>query len=135
MILHKKHAFIECFCTINGHRVVFVDQWKGNKIAGLIDVSIRFGLSGKLALQTVQSLSGGEQTKVKLCCLALQPTHLLVLDEPTTHLDINVKSALKQALIEYSGAVIVVSHEREFVDDWPDRNVDVQAFQTNTNAE
>lgn len=94
----------------------------------------RFGLSGKLALQVVQSLSGGEQTKVKLCCLALQPTHLLVLDEPTTHLDVNVKSALKQALIEYSGAVIVVSHEREFVEDWPDRIVDVQSFQTNVHA-
>ncbi|MBV7263451.1 ABC-F family ATP-binding cassette domain-containing protein [Photobacterium sp. WH24] len=86
----------------------------------------RFGLSGKLALQPVGSLSGGEQTKVKLCRLALQPVNLLVLDEPTTHLDATVKAALKQALIDFSGTVIMVSHERDFVAGWPDRVVDIQ---------
>jgi len=58
--------------------------------------------------------------------LAQNPTNLLVLAEPTTHLDVTVKAALKQALIEYSGTIIVVSHERSFVADWPDRIVDIQ---------
>lgn len=88
----------------------------------------RFGVAGKLAIQPIESLSGGEQTKVKLCCLALKPTNLLVLDEPTTHLDMEVKAALKQALMEYTGTVIIVSHEQSFVADWPDRIVDIQSI-------
>ncbi|MDO6707218.1 ABC-F family ATP-binding cassette domain-containing protein [Photobacterium sp. 1_MG-2023] len=86
----------------------------------------RFGLSGKLALQPIHSLSGGEQTKVKLCRLALQPTNLLVLDEPTTHLDARVKAALKQALMDYTGTLILVSHERDFVAGWPDKVINIQ---------
>ncbi|WP_330960970.1 ABC-F family ATP-binding cassette domain-containing protein [Photobacterium sp. 53610] len=94
----------------------------------------RFGVSGKLAIQPIRSLSGGEQTKVKLCRLALQPTNLLVLDEPTTHLDAKVKSALKQALKDYNGTLIVVSHEKDFVAGWPDRVVDIQSVQTSASA-
>ncbi|MCG9676692.1 ABC-F family ATP-binding cassette domain-containing protein [Vibrio sp. Isolate24] len=88
----------------------------------------RFGLSGKLTLQPIHSLSGGEQTKVKLCRLALQPTNLLVLDEPTTHLDASVKQALQQALIDYKGTLILVSHEREFVAGWPDKVINIQTM-------
>lgn len=88
----------------------------------------RFGVSGKLAKQPLKLLSGGEQTKVKLCCLALKPTNLLVLDEPTTHLDMEVKTALKQALMEYTGTVLIVSHEQSFVAGWPDRVVDMQSI-------
>ncbi|MCS6095975.1 ABC-F family ATP-binding cassette domain-containing protein [Shewanella baltica] len=107
---------------------------------GLDDKAVRqqlaqFGVSGKLAMQPIRTLSGGEQTKVKLCRLAQNPTNLLVLDEPTTHLDVTVKAALKQALIEYSGTIIVVSHERSFVADWPDRIVDIQAIITAQDAE
>lgn len=88
------------------------------------------GIGGKLALQPIASLSGGEQTKVKLCALALKPTNILVLDEPTTHLDIEVKAVLQQALINYSGAIIVVSHEPSFVQGWPDRVIDIQQLNT-----
>ena len=88
----------------------------------------RFGITGKLALRPIASLSGGEQTRVKLCRLTLQPTNLLVLDEPTTHLDATVKAALQRALHDYPGTVVVVSHEREFVAHWPDRVVDIHAF-------
>ncbi|MEV3816800.1 ABC-F family ATP-binding cassette domain-containing protein [Aeromonas salmonicida] len=88
----------------------------------------RFGITGKLALRPIASLSGGEQTRVKLCRLTLQPTNLLVLDEPTTHLDATVKAALQRALHDYPGTVVAVSHEREFVAHWPDRVVDIHAF-------
>ncbi|UAK73344.1 ABC-F family ATP-binding cassette domain-containing protein [Aeromonas enteropelogenes] len=88
----------------------------------------RLGIGGKLAIQPISALSGGEQTRVKLCRLALQPTHLLILDEPTTHLDAGTKAALRQALCDYPGSVLAVCHEPAFVADWPDRVVDIQQF-------
>lgn len=88
----------------------------------------RFGITGKQAVQPIASLSGGEQTRVKLCRLALQPSNLLVLDEPTTHLDAGVKAALQQALQDYPGTVVLVCHEREFVAHWPDRVVEIPSF-------
>lgn len=85
----------------------------------------QFGISGRKAQQALATLSGGEQTKVKLCCLAVTNTNVLILDEPTTHLDVDVKSALKEALIRYQGTVVIVSHESEFVSGWPDRVLDI----------
>lgn len=84
-----------------------------------------FGISGSKSLQPLRSLSGGEQTKVKLSCLAVSKSNVLVLDEPTTHLDVDVKAALKQALCTYAGTVIVVSHEPDFLADWPDKVIDM----------
>ncbi|ENM5902822.1 ABC-F family ATP-binding cassette domain-containing protein [Vibrio mimicus] len=95
----------------------------------------QFGLSGKMVLQPISSLSGGEQTKVKLCQLTLQPTHMLILDEPTTHLDNTVKSALKQALVRYSGTLIVVSHEEDFIHGWLDKTIDIQALTSSTTTQ
>lgn len=95
----------------------------------------QFGLSGKMVLQPISSLSGGEQTKVKLCQLTLQPTHMLILDEPTTHLDNTVKSALKQALVRYSGTLIVVSHEEDFIHGWLDKTIDIQALTASTTTQ
>ncbi|MGL6231733.1 ABC-F family ATP-binding cassette domain-containing protein [Aeromonas rivipollensis] len=88
----------------------------------------RIGIRGKLALQPIAALSGGEQTRVKLCRLALQPSNLLLLDEPTTHLDAAVKAALQQALQDYAGTVVVVCHEQSFVADWPDRVLDIHSL-------
>ncbi|UTV30272.1 ABC-F family ATP-binding cassette domain-containing protein [Photobacterium atrarenae] len=85
----------------------------------------RFGVSGRKAQQSLATLSGGEQTKVKLCCLAAEKTNLLILDEPTTHLDVDIKSALKEALMRYDGTVVLVSHEAEFVRGWPDKVFDI----------
>ncbi|TNI62621.1 multidrug ABC transporter ATP-binding protein [Aeromonas media] len=88
----------------------------------------RVGITGKLALQPIAALSGGEQTRVKLCRLALQPSNLLLLDEPTTHLDAALKAALQQALQDYAGTVVVVCHEQAFVAGWPDRVLDIHAL-------
>lgn len=65
----------------------------------------------------VRVLSGGEQAKVKLAKLMNHPSNLLVLDEPTNHLDKDAKEALKQALKEYTGSILMVSHEPEFYRD------------------
>ncbi len=72
------------------------------------------GLTAKQVLLPIERLSGGEQTKLKLCSLLIEPHNLLILDEPNNHLDKNAKSALAKAINEFSGACIVVSHEKGF---------------------
>ncbi|KNE22432.1 ABC-F family ATP-binding cassette domain-containing protein [Virgibacillus pantothenticus] len=78
----------------------------------------RCGLRSEHIFQELSSLSGGEQTKVRLCKLMLADSNFLILDEPTNHLDIATKNALKEALENYTGTLILVSHERYFYQDW-----------------
>ena len=63
----------------------------------------------------IKVLSGGERARVSLCKLLLEPYNLLIMDEPTNHLDIISKDLLKQALDTYNGSLIIVSHDREFL--------------------
>ncbi|WP_077611034.1 ABC-F family ATP-binding cassette domain-containing protein [Clostridium sp. Marseille-P2415] len=81
----------------------------------------RCGIYSKHADQSIGTLSGGEQAKVKLCLLTLRPCNFLLMDEPTNHLDIQAKESLKTALSRFPGTVLFVSHEESFYRDWVGR--------------
>ena len=80
-----------------------------------------FLFTGEDIDKKVQVLSGGEKTRLSLCKLLLQPNNFLVLDEPTNHLDMASKEILKDALVSYSGTLLLVSHDRGFLDGLTDR--------------
>jgi len=75
----------------------------------------RFGFAGERATQKVGSLSGGERARLALALITRDAPHLLILDEPTNHLDVDAREALVQALNSYSGAVVIVSHDRHMI--------------------
>lgn len=83
----------------------------------------RFGFSGHKATTKVAKLSGGERARLALALITREAPHLLILDEPTNHLDVDAREALVQALNDYRGAVILISHDRHMVELTADRLV------------
>jgi ATP-binding cassette subfamily F protein 3 len=83
----------------------------------------RFGFSGPKATTQVAKLSGGERARLALALITRDAPHLLILDEPTNHLDVDAREALVQALNDYEGAVILISHDRHMVELTADRLV------------
>ena len=75
----------------------------------------RFGFSGDKATMQVEKMSGGERARLALALITRDAPHMLILDEPTNHLDVDAREALVQALNDYSGAVVVVSHDRHML--------------------
>jgi ATP-binding cassette subfamily F protein 3 len=83
----------------------------------------RFGFSGDKATTKVGKLSGGERARLALALITRDAPHLLILDEPTNHLDVDAREALVQALNDYTGAVVLVSHDRHMLELTADRLV------------
>jgi ATP-binding cassette, subfamily F, member 3 len=105
---------------LNGEKTVFQtidDIAKGDIRAKMRDILAAFLFRGDEIDKKVKVLSGGERSRLALVKLLLEPHNLLVLDEPTNHLDMRSKDILKQALISYDGTLIVVSHDRDFLND------------------
>lgn len=104
---------------LDGNLTVFQtidDVAKGeirNKIRDLLGA---FMFGGEDSTKKVKVLSGGERTRLAILKLLLEPVNLLILDEPTNHLDLKTKDVLKQALQDFDGTLIVVSHDRDFLD-------------------
>lgn len=83
----------------------------------------RFGFAGQKATTQVGKLSGGERARLALALITRDAPHMLILDEPTNHLDVDAREALIQALNAYTGAVVIVSHDRHMIEMTADRLV------------
>ena len=104
---------------LDGELTVFQtidDIAKGEIRLKIRDLLGAFMFGGEESTKKVKVLSGGERTRLAILKLLLEPVNLLILDEPTNHLDLTTKDVLKQALQDFDGTLIVVSHDRDFLD-------------------
>ena len=92
------------------------DIAKGDIRTKIKDMLGAFMFSGENIDKKVKVLSGGERQRLAILKLLLEPVNFLILDEPTNHLDLKTKDVLKQALLDFDGTLIVVSHDRDFLD-------------------
>ncbi|MGN0061539.1 MAG: ABC-F family ATP-binding cassette domain-containing protein [Alloprevotella sp.] len=89
---------------------------KGDIRLKIRDILGAFMFGGEASEKKVKVLSGGERSRLAMISLLLEPMNLLILDEPTNHLDMRTKDVLKEAILAFDGTVIIVSHDREFLD-------------------
>ena len=104
---------------LDGELTVFQtidDVAKGEIRNRIRDLLGAFMFPSEESTKKVKVLSGGERTRLAILKLLLEPVNLLILDEPTNHLDLRTKDVLKQALADFDGTLIVVSHDRDFLD-------------------
>lgn len=104
--------------TLHGNKTVLAELWDEHPTVPEKDIRTVLGsflFSGEDVEKTIPLLSGGEKARVALAKLAMQKQNFLILDEPTNHLDIDNKEVLENALIDYEGTLLFVSHDRYFI--------------------
>ncbi len=117
---YQEIGYFEQEITVDNTNTVLEDVWNVFPHSTKSEVRSQLakcGLTSQHIESPINILSGGEQSKVRLCKLINKPTNILVLDEPTNHLDVDAKNELKRALKEYDGSIILVCHEPEFYKD------------------
>ncbi len=103
--LHNEHTPVEHLQQID----------RNSREADLRNYLGRFGFSNDMALEKIQNFSGGEKSRLVLAMIIYQKPNLLLLDEPTNHLDLEMREALAEALQDFSGAMVIVSHDRHLL--------------------
>ena len=110
---HQDHRSLDFTNTCVDEIAAVAPKMEYGKIRGALG---RFRIEKDSAHSKIGDLSGGQRARIAILKLLLEPTNLLLLDEPTNHLDLHSKHALEEALIGYSGSMLVVSHDRYFLD-------------------